>query len=179
MTRIFIPGLLLRDVYLLVTLTSNLCLLSVRLYFFLAEIHQTISFSMFQKKKLTRSCGTLLKSSIMKLEQLIFTWKGRQLVLARFASLVVNGKLSNRNFLIIKFQCRWVSSETRGLFKNFLNNILMTQELNKQPIIIRDVLASKMAVWKEHSFKSNEPDHFVKAKRKKKVVTQQVDSSII
>ena len=42
---------------------------------------------MVQTKKLTKSCGRVgLSPSIMNLEQLIFTWKERQLVLALLGS---------------------------------------------------------------------------------------------
>ena len=57
-------------------------------YFPLAEIHQTISFSMLQTKKIKKSVRDC-NLSFMNLEQLILTWKGWHLVLALFASICV------------------------------------------------------------------------------------------
>ena len=50
------------------------------------EIQHAISFSVLQPKKLTKSCGTVVEVHHDELEQLIFAWQGRQLVLALFVS---------------------------------------------------------------------------------------------
>ena len=71
---------------------------------------------MVQTKKLTKSCGTVgLSPSIMNLEQLIFTWKERQLVLALLGSkyiikylkyFMLNGKhFTLAAIKIIKYFC--------------------------------------------------------------------------
>ena len=44
---------------------------------------------MLQTKKLKKECGTTVKVHLLNLEQLIFTWTGRHLVLALFTSYII------------------------------------------------------------------------------------------
>ena len=88
-------------------------------YFPLAEIHQTTSFSMLQTKKIKKSVRDC-SLSFMKLEQLIFTWKGRHLVSALLASMLVmifililpsvsvfNILEVSNNYVFIRNSCVW------------------------------------------------------------------------
>ena len=50
---------------------------------------------MLHKNNLKRSRGTVVvEVSIMNLEELMFTWKGRHLVLALFASILLTEQIS-------------------------------------------------------------------------------------
>ena len=75
---------------------------------------------MLQTKKLTKSFGTIVKSIIMILEELIFTLQGRQLVSALFASrgnnfsVVINNQKPRLSVDVYFFNC-FSNENTRTL----------------------------------------------------------------